>query len=1138
MANVQASQTISDAWTKAITSYKRNLNPKELQAVQTPTSPQDIVTHMKSLEKDRASSRSGKLIDRVKSVTDRLVRFSKVIDTMTTSNVEASLIWGSLKLLLTIVHQSFEVYEKICQSLMIVGESLSIVELLGDTFVHSELVQHSVVEYYSSILLYWRKALKFYRRPKIIILLRGVMHDHNSELGNFEDRMNRLQEKTKTAAHAVDMSEAKQARREQQNYRSASVERVRHTKDSDQHRKIVKWLAPPTREASYYVEDFESALKDRHPGTCEWILNKPEFQQWLHPRDADSMARLLWISAIAGAGKTVLSAFIINHCQELNKPPAPKPVLYFLFKNTDDEKNSLLSMTRSLLHQLYNSLGTDHLRDDLASLADDSGKDRMLNDERAWKIFVKHTKNVSRLIIVLDALDECELYDIENLLDRVCDLAEVFGVWVIVTSRREDNIHDRLKIYPCINIQQEDVNADIDRYVNAKVGKITTLNPSLRQQIIETLTSRHDGMFLWVFLMIKELKSLATIKEVEKRLSAIPQGLEGMHRAIILRLSRTLGPSALRIALKVLSWVTFAVRPLRLSEIREILQFEIKQGSDDDDLLYSENDLELLCGSLVTTRNGVLQLIHLSIKEITQERPRDMLPENPCWPFYVDVQKTSSQVANLCVLYAVSKQQNVDSYARPHLNPLSMSKPYRRTSNESQFVISAPFIDYACNFWQAHLIDGELDRDIVRELSSLLNFRFTILWIEFRLVEDPDSLHNLERSCKAMQDWLIEASVINDAEVIKNVAFLRAWCQALLQLLNEHGPLIKNYPEELHFLDFGPIFSSQGLTGFQPMVNGNKRERQLFLPFSGTPEPNIDVESNRVLFRQPVGAYPNLDFFLYDEKRDVFYYSYHSVTLWVQDRRTGRRLDPVKAEIDPEGFVISAVLSSDRKYLGVLYQLSGRESGRDSTLVTSIWKIDTNLNFRDIKQRKPWARRLQLLFIENPGFNRDSYSLAVDHDGLFCTPSGLVDPHLGIRHPLPVSLIKDKYPEEEKRSLQFSGDGRILFNLDCSSQQIDKILWLKPEVSVKTISLSSLASSSSRRNRSLKISLMTHDGNYIVLERWDLENHERFTYLMETSKCDRYVLLFVESGVWGFSNRVFVLWNESLIAFSNHIETL
>lgn len=91
MAQLQGS-LINDAWTRAVESYKRDLNSKQLQTVQALTFPEDIVKHMEQLEEKRMSSRSGKLMNGVKSITDRLVRFSKVVDVMITSNAEASLI--------------------------------------------------------------------------------------------------------------------------------------------------------------------------------------------------------------------------------------------------------------------------------------------------------------------------------------------------------------------------------------------------------------------------------------------------------------------------------------------------------------------------------------------------------------------------------------------------------------------------------------------------------------------------------------------------------------------------------------------------------------------------------------------------------------------------------------------------------------------------------------------------------------------------------------------------------------------------------------------------------------------------------------------------------------------------------------
>lgn len=91
--------------------------------------------------------------------------------------------------------------------------------------------------------------------------------------------MKRLREDTQKAAHAVDMSEAKKARQQQDKIHTESVDKSRSTEESKRHRRIIKWLAPIARDARYYIDDFESARKDRHSGTCEWILRKPEFQR-------------------------------------------------------------------------------------------------------------------------------------------------------------------------------------------------------------------------------------------------------------------------------------------------------------------------------------------------------------------------------------------------------------------------------------------------------------------------------------------------------------------------------------------------------------------------------------------------------------------------------------------------------------------------------------------------------------------------------------------------------------------------------------------------------------------------------------------------------------------------------------------
>lgn len=80
-----------------------------------------------------------------------------------------------------------------------------------------------------------------------------------------------------------------------------------------------------------------------------------------------------------------------------------------------------------------------------------------------------------------------------------------------------------------------------------------------------------------------------------------------------------------------------------------------------------------------------------------------------------------------------------DSYTRPGFTPVSRLEPYSGSFDILETVAKAPFIEYAYTSWEAHLIDGEPEKGIIHELQSLLSFQFTILWVEFRLAQDPDS---------------------------------------------------------------------------------------------------------------------------------------------------------------------------------------------------------------------------------------------------------------------------------------------------------------------------------------------------------------------------------------------------------------
>lgn len=117
----------------------------------------------------------------------------------------------------------------------------------------------------------------------------------------------------------------------------------------------------------------------------------------------DAAAWMMWLTGIPRAGKTVLSSFVINRCSEVPCKKPWAPILYFFFKMTDSDKNSVLAATRSLLYQLC-SLFPASLSADVVSLRNSSGKDKAPSDQGLWDLLVKHVKSLANLTIVLDAL--------------------------------------------------------------------------------------------------------------------------------------------------------------------------------------------------------------------------------------------------------------------------------------------------------------------------------------------------------------------------------------------------------------------------------------------------------------------------------------------------------------------------------------------------------------------------------------------------------------------------------------------------------------------------------------------------------------------------------------------------------------
>ena len=160
-----------------------------------------------------------------------------------------------------------------------------------------------------------------------------------------------------------------------------------------------------------------SMIKSAHTRTCRWMLQRPEYQDWLDTDKSLNHHGLLWIKGKPGSGKSTLMKFIVANAQKMKGEVA---IIYFFFNaRGEDLEKSTLGMYRSLLYQILKAL--PDLQTILKTFESRFRQDEVsctLHIEELKSIFILAIQNLKqyRLICFIDALDECEEDEIRDLV--------------------------------------------------------------------------------------------------------------------------------------------------------------------------------------------------------------------------------------------------------------------------------------------------------------------------------------------------------------------------------------------------------------------------------------------------------------------------------------------------------------------------------------------------------------------------------------------------------------------------------------------------------------------------------------------------------------------------------------------------
>jgi hypothetical protein len=445
-------------------------------------------------------------------------------------------------------------------------------------------------------------------------------------------------------------------------------------------------LTDPRDDKKRIEETKGGLLQDSY----QWILEHSDFQQWHN----NQQSRLLWIKGDPGKGKTMLLCGIIN---ELKASIARTDLLsYFFCQATDARINNATAVLRGLVYLLVDEQPSliSHIR----KKYNHAGKS-LFEDANAWvalsEIFtnILQDPSLNSTYLIIDALDEC-VADLPKLLDFIVQKSSVSPLvkW-IVSSRNDTNIERRLRLDDSgtgISLELKEnakqVSSAVNAYIDHCLLELTEIQHDklLRDLVQEKMQRKANGTFLWVSLVIQELKDVMSWEALQV-LDEVPMELKDVYCRMMAQIKR-LQRQYPELCRQVLSIVITAYRPLHLQELYVLsgLPTQVQNVNQPTATIVK------MCGSFLTIRDNNVYIIHQSAKDfLSKEASYDIFPReigDVHHSIFLKSLETMSKTLRRDIYNLRAPGYAIEWVKQPDPDPLAASR-------------------YSCIYWVNHLCD-------------------------------------------------------------------------------------------------------------------------------------------------------------------------------------------------------------------------------------------------------------------------------------------------------------------------------------------------------------------------------------------------------------------------------------------------
>jgi NACHT domain len=292
-------------------------------------------------------------------------------------------------------------------------------------------------------------------------------------------------------------------------------------------------------------------------GDCQFpstdLRSKVTFADWLRKGD-----RIYWVSGKPGSGKSTLMKYLSRHrkTEEMLSEwcKGGRLVLadfYFWIGGTEVQRSQRGLMQQLLFDIVRYCPDLIPLLFNLDAPTEDGGLQLSINELQAS---FRKISNLSRQIeretyfcFFIDGLDEYS-GDHHELIKCIQQLAESPCVKICVSSRPWNCFQDAFGHDESRRLYMQDLTReDIAKYARDHLRNMINSNSysfyrHIAEQLIAEVVSRAQGVFLWVFLVMRSLKegfiNADNPELLYQRLLELPTDLEGFFKRIVLTVDR------------------------------------------------------------------------------------------------------------------------------------------------------------------------------------------------------------------------------------------------------------------------------------------------------------------------------------------------------------------------------------------------------------------------------------------------------------------------------------------------------------------------------------------------------------------------------------------------------------------------